>query len=979
MLAGALEQARRGQAPTVFVGGEAGIGKSRLLDEFAVTAAGAGAGVLVGGCAPLGQSPPPLTPIVEALRAHLRSAGPAERSRLAHLAPALTRLLPELVGTQDIWQRFEDLESGQGWVFDLLLGALEALAAERPLVLVLEDLHWADQSTLDLVALRTQTSRVAGCVVVATYRSDELAAGDPLRLLLAELERSGRIERVDLRPFARGELIAQMTGILGALPGRNVMEDVFARSDGNPFFAEELLAAGGRAGSGSTLQDVLLARIETLPEPTQTVLRILSAARRSLSHQALAAVSGTAERDLESALRRAVARHVLVATADGGYAFRHALMREAVYARLLPAERVRLHGEIARAIDAHRAMSGETDPQLLADLAYHWHFAGNHPPAFAAAVAAGLAADDIHAHAEALTQYERALQLWDSVSQPERLAGMDRISLRARAAEAASNRGESGHAIRLVEEAIDETDPDADPTRAGLLTERLGRYRWIGGETADALAAFEQAVRIVPASPPSVERARVLAALAHAQLISSRTGAARASASEALHVARAAVAPVEEGRALSTLGAANADHDEGVRMVRAGRALLEFAGAAADFVFMTFGYETGLLDSAGRFDDALEAARAGIEFTGRHGMHRNHQTWLEAIAASTLIKLGQWAEADTILESAIQKGPTGITRLAVQLSRAELQLARGEPAAAAESAADGRRAVQGDLPLAGRRFEILAALDLAHRRFDSARANVGEGLAVLQQLDDPQAAGHLCWRGLQVEATRAERARAGKRAAEEAAALVVATDLLDRVCLLAAERPAIVEITALSHTCQAELARGRGAPSADAWLTAAAAWCTLREPYPDAYCRLRAAEAALAERKPKGEAAVSLRSAHATAERLQAVPLLEAAESIARRARVDIAPLEAESAREADNVTAVKPLGLTSRELQVLRLVSEGHTNPQIANALFISRKTASAHVSNILAKLGVARRVEAAAMAERLDLLYEPKLQVTA
>jgi predicted ATPase len=470
-LTGALERAHRGDAPTVFVGGEAGIGKSRLLDEFAVTATGAGARVLVGGCAPLGQSPPPLTPIVEALRAHLRSAGPTERTRLAHLAPALTRLLPELAGTQDVWRRLEDLESGQGWVFDLLLGALEALAAQRPLVLVLEDLHWADQSTLDLLALRTQTRRVAGCVVVATYRSDELAAGDPLRLLLAELERSGRIERVELRPFARGELIAQMTGILGARPGRDVVEDVLARSDGNPFFAEELLAAasGAGAGAGSTLQDVLLARIETLPEPTQAVLRILSAARRSLTHQALAAVSGTAERDLESELRRAVAGHVLETTADGAYAFRHALMREAVYATLLPVERVRLHGEIGRAIDAHRAMSGETDPQLLADLGYHWYWAGDQPRAFAAAVEAGLAADDIYAHAEALAQYERVLQLWDCVGAPERRAGMDRVGLRARAAEAASNRGESGRAVRLVEEAIDEADAAADPARAGLL------------------------------------------------------------------------------------------------------------------------------------------------------------------------------------------------------------------------------------------------------------------------------------------------------------------------------------------------------------------------------------------------------------------------------------------------------------------------------------------------------------------------------
>jgi DNA-binding NarL/FixJ family response regulator len=249
---------------------------------------------------------------------------------------------------------------------------------------------------------------------------------------------------------------------------------------------------------------------------------------------------------------------------------------------------------------------------------------------------------------------------------------------------------------------------------------------------------------------------------------------------------------------------------------------------------------------------------------------------------------------------------------------------------------------------------------------------------LLQQLDDPLATGHLCWRGLQVEATRAERARAGRRTAEQEAGLVVAADLLDRVRVLAAKRPAMAEIAALLHSCRAELARARGAPNTDAWLTAAAAWHTLREPYPDAYCRLHAAEAALAERKPKPEAAASLRSAHATAERLGALPLLEAAESIARRARVDLAPTAPEPPREAAEVDDAKPLGITARELQVLRLVAQGYTNPQIADTLFISRKTAAAHVSNILSKLGVARRVEAAAMAERLDLLHEPKPQVT-
>ena len=276
-------------------------------------------------------------------------------------------------------------------------------------------------------------------------------------------------------------------------------------------------------------------------------------------------------------------------------------------------------------------------------------------------------------------------------------------------------------------------------------------------------------------------------------------------------MARAAGAPVEEGRALATLGAADADHDEGVRMIRAGRALLERAGAAADFVFMTFSYETGLLDGAGRFDDTIEAARAGIEFTGRHGMHRNHQTWLEAIAASTLIKLGRWTEADTILESAILKGPTGITRLAVQLSRAELQFARGELAAAAESAADGRRAVQGDHPLAGRRFEILAALDLAiatstRPARTSAKASPCSSSSMTRRhgaslLARPPGRG----RPRRTRPGRQAGRRAGGRARRRGGSARPHPPPRGGA---AGDR----EIAALSHTCRAEFARGRGAP-----------------------------------------------------------------------------------------------------------------------------------------------------------------------
>jgi DNA-binding NarL/FixJ family response regulator len=960
----AFEAARAGGAPTVFVGGEAGIGKSRLVAELSHRAAERDARVLTGGCVPFGRDPPPFTPIVEALRRFMRAAGAADRERLVERAPALAWLLPELAGDSASWRRIEGFESGQSWVFALLLGALEDVATAGPLVVVLEDLHWADRSTLDLVALRVQSARVPGCAIVATYRSDELDPGHPLRSWLAELDRTGRTERLELRRFDRAELVAQLTGILGSTPGYDVVEDVLGRSDGNPFLAEELLAARSEAGKGapSRVRDIVLTRAESLPEQTQYALRILSAARHSLGHQALAAVSGIAEHELEASVREALGRHVLVRTEDGAYAFRHSLMREAIYDGLLVSERERLHTELARALDAHRAMTGAAGAQELADLAHHWYCAGDTRRALAAAVEAGAAVDEVYAHAEALTQYERALELWGDA---ERVAGMDRTAVRARAAEAASCLGESLCAATMVERALEELDAAADPVRAGVLHERLGRYAWIGGDTANALAAYEEAVRITPAAPPSRERARVIAALGHAQLVANRYRRARELCEEGLKIARAVAAVVEEGRALATLGAATAslgDCTDGLRMVLAGRALLEQAGAAPDFVFVTYAYESEAHATGGELEEAAAAARPGIELMRRHGMHRNHQSWLEGVLAASLFKLGRWREAGPVLDEALVRGPAGISRRMVQLLRAELALGRGDLAAAREAAEDGKRAVRGDQPFAGKLFEVAAGLAIARRDFDAARAHVAHGLAVLDSLDDLQATAWLCRRGLEAEADRAERARARRRAADAAEAVAVSAGLLDRVRALG---DAAAEIPALSRTCEAELERAAGRPAADPWLGAAEGWEALAEPYPRAVCLVHAAEAVLAERRPKAVAAAALSSAHDIARELGAAPLVRAIESIARRGRVRIAREPEAAAPPAD-----RPLGLTPRELDVLRLVAQGYTNVQIANALFISRKTAGAHVSSILAKLGVARRAEAAAIAERLDLL---------
>jgi DNA-binding NarL/FixJ family response regulator len=818
-------------------------------------------------------------------------------------------------------------------------------------------------------------------VIAATYRSDELGPGHPLRLLLAELQRSAQTDRLQLTRFGRDELVAQLTGILGHPPEYPVLEEIFERSDGNPFLAEELLAAAGEThgGAATKVSDIVMARAETLSEPTQRVLGVLSAARRSMTHHALAAVANMAEQDLERCLREALSRHVLVRTDDGGYAFRHALMREATYDGLLVGERERVHLRLARALDATPTTGAEAPSELLADRAHHWYHAGDESRALRAAIEAGLAADEVYAHSEALTLYERALELWDHVEDPERIAGIDPVALRARAAEAASFLGEPLRAAHMIERALEDVDPAAQPVRAGLLRERLGRYSWIGGDTAYALAAYEEAVDVIPGAPASAERARTLAALAHAQFIANRYHVAQQLSDEALDVARTARAQTEEGRALATLGAAVAalgDRPVGLATLQKGRALLERAEASPDHVFVTYSYEAGALADGGELEAAIDAVRPGIELMRRHGMHRSHQSWLEGMLAHALIKLGRWSEATSILDAALARGPVGITRRMVQLQRAELRLGRGELVAASEAVTEARRAAEGDHPFAGKLFELTAWLVASSGDFAAARLTVARGIAALKALDDVQATAWLCCRGVAVEADRAERARAHRHRPEAAAAVSVAEGLFEQVHALG-ELPtarSLAEFPAIALTCAADVARATGNPIADPWLEAAAAWESLHQPYPRACCLARAAETSLTDRRRRADIATWLGCAHDIASDLGAAPLAHAVESVAERGRVPVSP---HSPQPRERPPAA-PLGLTPREIDVLRLIAHGYTNARIADTLFISRKTASAHVSNILGKLEVSRRAEAAAIAASLGLLDDPTSQTT-
>src|SRR5579871_223599 len=363
-----LARAASGSGRAALVAGEAGIGKSRLVAELEEWARGRGVHVLLGECVELAEGELAFAPIISALRGVMEDA--ASRERLERpLQSALGALWP-IAGAG------ESTAGGREQLFEAVYRLLAGLAEARPVLVIVEDVHWIDPSSRDLLAFLVRNARHDRIAVVVTYRPDDLQRGHPLRPFIAELERSGRAERIELEPLKRFELAEQLAAIAGHAPGGAVVDRIFARCEGNPFFAEELLA-GTDAGGGElpgSLREALLLRVERLSLTTREVLRAAAVVGRSVDHRLLADVTGAAEADLLAALREATDHHVLVPSAGGvAYVFRHALLREAIYDDALVGERLRLHRAIAETLDVHREYAGTS---AAAELAYHWLAAG---------------------------------------------------------------------------------------------------------------------------------------------------------------------------------------------------------------------------------------------------------------------------------------------------------------------------------------------------------------------------------------------------------------------------------------------------------------------------------------------------------------------------------------------------------------------------------------------------------------------------
>ena len=991
----AFDVARAGRATTALVGGEAGVGKSRLVRELGAHARRNGARVLVGHCLDLEEGGLPYAPFVDILRMLERelpadeggaTIGPlraALGSPHANTSPAA----PAAAAAADPF--------GRARVFELLLSLLDRLTAQGPVVLVIEDIHWADRSTDDLITLLGTGARHLPLMLAATYRTDDGGRRRGLQELLAELTRRG-VTQVRLRRLNRGEVVELASALLGSPPSAELAAGIADRSDGNPLFVEELVAAiagDPAAPMPPHLRDAVLSRVGRMPPDAAATLRACAVGGRQVEHDLLARVieragSGRVDDELADGLRACVDHQLLVVDNElGGYRFRHALVHEAVLDEVLPGELARLHRAYAQALLAD--VPGDVGPAGRSDggdhwarLAHHWSAAGDYDAALGAAVRAGFAAERAFAVPEAHRYLEWSVRLWDRAVDPIAATGCDRGELLARAADAASRAGAITRALTLVAEALETGPVRADPTRAGVLQERRAWYLMRAGRDAEALEAYERAVALVPERPPSPARVGVVQAQGHALERAGRHAEARARAEEAIALALSIDDAKGEGQARHVLGlvlAAEARTDEAIgQLHQAGQIAVDLGDLAE--VAGAYLHLWRTLVEAGRGGDLVDL----VGFLSP-GSGEPSPSLMGSIAAAALLQLGRWDEADRLLGTGragagaapYGGGESAVTAVTRTLVSGALAVDRGDHDLARERLETARAWCHqvGDGRLNGLLHRALAELAAWQERFDDARNEAATGLRLLAHTGDPELEARLAAVGLRAEADRAVaagRATGGSSPRRDDPG-GIAAGLMERLDELAGQArvrhaPATCETFAAHLTGWAELSRLAHRPDPDLWQEAVATWDGIGFLYAAAYARFRGAEAALAAGGDRDRVAAELRRSHNAATTLGARPLEAAIERLARRARFDL------GARPASGDGSAPGAGsgpvLTPRETEVLALVAEGLTNRQIGERLFISEKTASVHVSRLLAKLGAGTRGEAAAIARRRGLL---------
>ena len=927
----ALAMAAEGTSQIVLVGGDAGIGKTTLVADLERRAPGLGFTVAVGHGLDL-EAGIPFAPVIEAVRSLL--GGVDDLGSRPSARRMLTLLDPEAPRSREALHVLDDLTA-----------VMHEAAAAGPVLLVLEDMHWADRSTQGFAATLSRTARGA-LLLVLTFRSDELHRRHPFRKTLTEIGRAPGSRRVDLAGLGRNSIASIVAAHTDGSPDPAVVGSVLARSEGNPLYAEELLAATDQPGVPGHLADLLLDRIDALDEGPRGLLRIASVNGTRLDTETLPELAGLDQTQMEGYLREALDANVLRQAGDH-LEFRHPLLREVAYDDLMPDERTRTHARLAEILQAR--VDGDPDPGLatLSRLAFHWNAAHDVPHTLAASVRAGLVAKRLGA-AESITQFERALSLWDRVPDAVSVAGRPQAELVVLLAESAGEQDDEERWRTLVRTAVGMLGPEPDR----LLASRVYSAFVPVSHDGDAISK-EEAIRLAveyAGDAPTEELAGALNAQSlylnrHAHFAASLEAAQRAAAA----ATKAGSAQAEmDALYLGSLSLYYLGHiaDALARMERA-QALGRAAGLVAQVLG---GYLPVQYMEAGQIDRGLSVATDGFEEGMALGLPLQG-TVSGGAALLALLWRGRLDEAEQRLEELRELGlPAYNDRWGVP--RAELLLARGDTHAATPLVHDVAAYVRqiGRTPWD---TEVLTKLKLAVMTDDQPGAleTAASYLAQLDECDSPL--------------TSAGAARIGFQALCLARSTPGAwtDELADRAALQLRRADAGLtdQWRPTYHGVQLALATAYAARYAEEPAVAQFRAATvLAEPFGAYFAlepRLNLATELLAH-GGRDEGRELLVACWGTAHDMGAHDLERRALRLATRARVS---LPHAASREG-------PLSrLTPREREVLDLLVIGATNKTIAETLFITEKTASVHVSNLLAKLGVANRGSAAALARDL------------
>jgi DNA-binding CsgD family transcriptional regulator len=984
-LLGALSE----HARTVLVVGDAGVGKTRFAGEGMARAAAAGVVMVRGECLPLAGSLP-LLPVAQALGGLDEPQGGQRLGEALNAAPAyvreeIGRLLPRVGpgggpgagGRAGGWRRER--------LFAAVADLLGVVAGDSGVGLVVEDVHWADSATLDCLTFLAWGGHRDAVTVVATCRSDEAPVPAQVSHWLAHVRGAAGVEEIRLGPLSPADAAEQVAALAGRPVPPRVADELYARAEGNPFFTEQLVAGaladapGGDlrvpAGLPARLADLLAARAGRCAADSRAVLEGLAVAARPLAEGQPGAVTGLSADRVHRGLRELAAARLLADDSVGGaHRPRHVLLAEAVAGGLLPGERAVLHDRTARAL---QAAGGDA---LAAEAAGHWQAAGRPADELPARISAAGAAGRVFGYAEAAAHWQRAIALTQAQPDTTGVAGSDLPRLYLRAIDALELSGDRVRAGVLAEEAYRRFGAHPDPAIAGVVCHRAASFRAIDRPAA-GLPLIEEALRLFEQARPSADQAEAWLDYGRDFLFhQGRAGDSLTALNRALETAEAAGATILIPPVLACLASIallRGEVEDALGFLRRGWEIARAPGDGPALVSLGV-MELAVMESdallkLARYQDAAEVALRGLGTARQAGLAASWEaTILASNAAEPPLALGRTAEAAALIDP-LTSGPPDRDHWVLHQARAEIDLLRGDIEAATVRQQQIIACVPhvGGLDNSRERAQRAAELELWAGQPADAASEVRQ---VLPSFKDPEPTifcGRLLTAGMRACADLAERARARRDQPATMAAVTAADDLASWTGQVTAspftDHPYVASIPAERVTWDAERTRVAGESDPAMWGRAAQAWQNLGCPHRAGYALWRQAEAQLNSAQPAADAAAPLRAAAAAAD--GHAPLLAQIRTLAERARI---PLQ-EPAAPADTPSATPhraPFALTGRELAVLRLVAAGRSNAQIGAELYMSPRTAGVHVSNILRKLGVTGRVQAAAMAERAGLL---------